>query len=63
MATTPCSENGLAVKDSNYIGVIQLHQCGTFNITAEGVYSCIILNSAMIQQTKKLGMYFNGRSK
>ena len=46
----------------NYPGVINLYLCGTFTTTEEGVYSCIIMNSSMIEQTMRVGMYFSRRS-
>ena len=47
----------------NFIGVINLWQCEpTLNITAEGVYTCIIMDSSMMNQTTRLGVYFSGRS-
>ena len=45
-----------------YPGVINLYLCGTFTATEEGVYSCIMLNSSMMEQTMRVGVYFNGRS-
>jgi len=46
----------------NFIGVINLWQCGPFTTTAEGVYTCVIMDSAMMNQTRRLGVYFSGRS-
>ena len=45
-----------------YPGVINLYLCGTFTTTEEGVYSCIIMNSSMMNQTMRVGVYFSGRS-
>jgi len=45
-----------------YPGVINLYQCGTFTSTEEGVYSCIMMNSSMMNQTMRVGIYLNGRS-
>lgn len=53
--------NGAAIE--NYVGVISLFQCGFFSTTGEGVYTCVILNSSMINQSLRLGIYFPGRSK
>lgn len=53
--------NGAAIETS--VGIISLFQCGTFSITEEGVYMCVILNSSMINQSLRLGIYFPGRSK
>ena len=58
-----CSGDGVRVLDSEYVGVTQLQQCGTFTTTTEGVYTCMILNSVMMQQSMRLGVYFNERSK
>ena len=43
-------------------GVINLYLCGTFTTTEEGVYSCIMMNSSMMNQTMRVGVYFSGRS-
>ena len=48
----------------NFIGVINLWQCvPSLNTTAEGVYTCVILDSSMMNQTTRVGIYFSGRSK
>ena len=46
----------------NYPGVINLYPCGPLSVTEEGVYSCIIMNSSMINQIIRVGVYFTGRS-
>ena len=46
----------------NYPGVINLYLCGTFTTTEEGVYSCIMMNSSMMNQTMRVGVYLSGRS-
>ena len=46
----------------NYPGVINLYLCGTFTTTEEGVYSCIVMNSSMMEQTMRVGVYLSGRS-
>ena len=45
-----------------YPGVINLYLCETFTTTEEGVYSCIVMNSSMMSQTMRVGVYFSGRS-
>ena len=52
--------NGANIED--YVGVISLFQCGTFSTTGEGVYTCVIMNSSMTNQSFRLGIYFTGRS-
>ena len=47
----------------NFIGVVNLWQCGlTLTPAAEGVYTCVILDSSMMNQTTRVGIYFGGRS-
>jgi len=48
--------------DELFPGVINLCLCGTFTTTEEGVYSCIMMNSSMMNQTMRVGVYFSGRS-
>ena len=43
-------------------GVINLLLCEEFTTTEEGVYSCIMMNSSMMNQTMRVGVYFSGRS-
>ena len=48
----------------NFIGVINLWQCiASLTPDTEGVYTCVILDSSMMNQTTKLGVYLSGRSK
>ena len=47
---------------TNHVGVINLFQCGTFSTTGEGVYTCTMMNSLMMNQSMRLGVYFNKRS-
>ena len=63
-----CQDNNgevVLVRGANgrrYPGVINLYLCGTFTTTEEGVYSCIMMNSSMMEQTTRVGVYFSGRS-
>ena len=43
-------------------GIININQCGAFTTAAEGVYTCALMNSAMINESIRLGVYFSGRS-
>ena len=43
-------------------GVINLHQCDPFSIALEGIYTCTMMNSSMMNQSVSLGVYFSGRS-
>ena len=44
-------------------GVINLHQCQQFSTAAEGVYTCTMMNSSMMNESFRFGAYFTGRSK
>ena len=63
-----CEHNGgrvfvlRAAIGSRYPGVINLYLCEIFTTTEEGVYSCIMMNSSMMEQTMRVGVYFSGRS-
>jgi len=43
-------------------GVINAYLCGPFTITEEGIFECHMMNSSMINQTMRVGVYFSGRS-
>ena len=43
-------------------GIININQCGLFSTTAEGVYTCTMMNSAMLNESVRFGVYFTGRS-
>ena len=43
-------------------GVNNLRQCDPFTIALEGVYTCTMMNSAMMNQSVRLGVYFSARS-
>ena len=47
----------------NFVGVINLWNCETtLSPAAEGVYTCVILDSSMMNQTRRVGVYFSNRS-
>ena len=45
------------------VGVINAVQCRAFSAAAEGIYTCIMMNSSMISESIRFGVYFTGRSK
>ena len=47
---------------STIAGVINFHQCQQFTTDNEGVYTCTMINSAMMNQSVRFGIYFTGRS-
>ena len=42
-------------------GVINLRQCDPFTIALEGIYTCTMMNSSMMDQSVRLGVYFSVR--
>ena len=43
-------------------GVSNIHQCKAFSTSVEGIYTCTMMNSSMMNQSVRLGIYLNGRS-
>ena len=43
-------------------GVYQARTCGTLTTSTEGVYTCTLTNSSMMDQSVSIGIYFSGRS-
>ena len=48
---------------NDVVGVININQCTTFSTAAEGIYTCIMMNSSMMSESIRFGVYFTGRSK
>ena len=59
-----CSSQGIIQVEPGprYAGIINMHQCEEFSTTAEGVYTYVMLNSSMMNESAKVGLYFTGRS-
>jgi len=60
-----CSRPRLQVRSANrnhFPGVINLYPCGSLSADEEGVYSCMMMNSSMMVQTTRVGLYRSGRS-
>ena len=47
---------------SSLAGVFNFHQCGAFSTSVEGIYTCTMINSSMMDQSVRFGVYFSGRS-
>ena len=47
---------------AKFIGVINIRTCSAFTINEEGVYTCTIRNSSMVNQTVRVGVYLPVRS-
>jgi len=58
--------NSVFVVRSSYTrrfpGIINLYAYGSLSADEEGVYSCVIMNSSMMNQTTRVGLYLSGRS-
>ena len=47
----------------NNLGVINMIQCGIdFSTSVEGIYTCVMMNSSMMDESISFGVYFSGRS-
>ena len=59
-----CSSDVIQVRPGGgTAGVIDIHQCGEFTTAVEGIYTCTMINSSMMNQSVTFGVYFTGRSK
>ena len=48
---------------TNNPGVINIIQCSSpFTTALEGIYTCTMMNSSMMEQSVRFGVYFNARS-
>ena len=59
-ASASVQANGALI--SNFVGVINLLQCGAFSTDGEGIYTCRMMDRLRMYQTMRLGVYFAGRS-
>ena len=60
-----CNDNASAIiqprVSGEWAGVINIVECRDFTTDVEGVYTCMLLNSLMIHESIKFGVYFSGR--
>ena len=58
-----CSSNIIQpIPGGALAGAINLFQCRQFTTAVEGIYTCTMMNSSMMDQSVRLGIYLNGRS-
>ena len=58
-----CSTDVIQVRPGGAIaGVINMYQCEAFSTSVEGIYTCTMMNSSMMDQSVRFGVYFTGRS-
>ena len=50
-------------KLKRYSGVLNARVCRNFTTSTEGIYTCTLTNSSMMNQSMSVGVYFNVRSK
>ena len=43
-------------------GVINIRRCASFSTSGEGVYTCTMMTSSVMDQSVRLGVYLTGRS-
>ena len=59
----PCSSDVIQVRPGGSVaGVTNFYQCQTFTTDNEGVYTCTMMNSSMMNESVRFGIYFSGRS-
>ena len=59
----PCSSDVIQVRPGGSVaGVTNFHQCGAFSTAVEGIYTCIMMNSSMMNESVRFGIYFSKRS-
>ena len=60
-----CSDNSEVIQvrlGGSLAGVFNFHQCGAFTTDNEGVYTCTVMNSLMMNESVRFGIYLSGRS-
>ena len=58
-----CGSNKIQIRpESNTAGVINIHRCRALGTTEEGIYTCTMTNSSMMEQSVRFHIYLNGRS-
>ena len=62
-----CDDNSSAIVQprsaNKWAGVINIVQCKKLTTDVEGIYTCTIMNSSMIYESIRFGVYFTGRGK
>ena len=59
----PCASHIIQVRPGGSVaGVNNIHQCGAFYTAIEGIYTCKMMNSSMMEQSFRFGIYLTGRS-
>jgi len=48
---------------SEFVGIVNVFLCSRFTTSEEGVYTCTMRNSNMVNESVRVGIYLVGRSK
>ena len=58
-----CSSNVFQVRPGGSLaGITNIYQCEAFSTSVEGIYTCTMMNSSMMNELVRFGVYFTGRS-
>ena len=58
-----CSSDVIQVRPGGTLaGVTNIHQCEAFSTSVEGIYTCTMMNSSMMNESVRFGVYFSRRS-
>ena len=63
--SSSCSDNSEVIQarlGGSLAGIFNFQQCRSLTTAAEGVYTCTMMNSAMMNESVRFGIYLNGRS-
>jgi len=61
----PCDRPGIQSRGAtiaNIVGAINIFLCTTFTADLEGIYTCNMRSSSMLNQSVNFGVYFDSRS-
>ena len=58
-----CSSDKIQVRPgADIAGVINIHRCQALGTAEEGIYTCTMMNSSMMDQSVRFHIYLDGRS-
>ena len=58
----PCGSDEVQVRPEGGIaGIINIHRCKPLGTAEEGIYTCTMMNSSMMEQSVRFHIYLNGR--
>ena len=61
--TQTCGSDVIQVRPGGSVaGLANIHQCASLTTATEGVYTCTMRNSSMMDQSVRFGLYLSGKS-